>query len=134
MGRRGDRPRSRLTSGLRSVSDLVRTGYGWALVIKTGLLVVLRVLGALNAIRLHGWRIPGRGPSMTRPARTLSTRLIAVEAAVGAGLLVVVGVLAESVPPREEANELDLHGYTTGTHEPRKRPIRTGAHSHTGGP
>jgi copper transport protein len=89
---------------VESVSDLVRTGYGWAVVIKAGLLVVLLVLGALNAIRLHGWRIPGRGPSMTRRARTMSTRLIAVEAAVGAGLLVVVGVLTESAPPREEAN------------------------------
>ena len=28
-------------------------------------------------------------------------------------------------------DELDLHGYTTGTHEPRKRPIRTNADSHT---
>ena len=28
-------------------------------------------------------------------------------------------------------DELDLHGYTTGTHQPRKRPIRTNADSHT---
>ena len=28
-------------------------------------------------------------------------------------------------------DELDLHGYTMGTHEPRMRPIRTNAHSHT---
>ena len=37
-----------------------------------------------------------------------------------------------SRPARDDDdNELDLHGYTTGTHEPRKRPIRTNADSHT---
>ena len=31
----------------------------------------------------------------------------------------------------DDDDELDLQGYTTGTHEPRKRPIRTNADSHT---
>src|SRR6476469_7416993 len=88
---------------VETVSGLVTTGYGRALLIKTGLLVVLLVLGALNAIRLHGLHMPWRRPAIPRPARMVSARLIAVEAAVGVGLLIVAGVLAESAPSRETA-------------------------------
>jgi copper transport protein len=88
---------------VETVSGLVTTGYGRALLIKTGLLVVLLVLGALNAIRLHGLQMPWRRPAIPRPARVVSARLIAVEAAVGVGLLIVAGVLAEAAPPRETA-------------------------------
>ena len=88
---------------VETVSGLVTTGYGRALLIKTGVLVVLLVLGALNAIRLHGLQMPWRRPAIPRPARVVSARLIAVEAAVGVGLLIVAGVLAESAPSRETA-------------------------------
>ena len=86
-----------------TVSDLVTTGYGRALLIKTGLLVVLLVLGASNAIKLHGLQVPWRRPAIPQPARGVSARLIAVEAAVGVGLLIVAGVLAESAPSRDTA-------------------------------
>jgi len=88
---------------VETVSGLVTTGYGRALLIKTGVLVVLLVLGALNAIRLHGLQMPWHRPAILRPARMVSARLIAVEAAVGVGLLIVAGVLAESAPSRETA-------------------------------
>jgi copper transport protein len=87
---------------VETVSDLVTTGYGRALLIKTGLLVVLLALGALNAIRLHGLHLPGRGPAIT-PVPVVSTRLIVAEAAVGAVLLIVAGLLADSAPSRETA-------------------------------
>ena len=88
---------------VETVSDLVTTGYGRALLIKTGLLIALLVLGALNAIRLHGLHLPWRRPVIRRAPREGSARLIAVEAAVGVGLLIVAGVLAESAPSRETA-------------------------------
>jgi copper transport protein len=87
---------------VETVSGLVTTGYGRALLIKTGLLVVLLALGALNAIRLHGLHLPGRGRAIT-PVPLVSTRLIVAEAAVGAVLLIVAGLLADSAPSRETA-------------------------------
>ena len=95
---------------VETVSGLVTTGYGRALLIKTGLLVVLLVLGALNAIKLHGLQMPWRRPAIPRPARVVSARLIAVEAAVGVGLLIVAGVLAESAPVAGDSHPRRLLG------------------------
>ena len=88
---------------VETVSDLVTTGYGRAVLIKSGVLLVLFVLGTLNAIRLHGLHLPIRGRAIMRPAPVVATRLIVVEAAVGAVLLIVAGLLAESAPSRETA-------------------------------
>lgn len=100
-----------------AVDGLVATTYGRALLAKSALLLVAGALGLLNAARLHGWRRPpwlgppawrraaarppGRpaGGSSGRP----SARLVAVEAGVGALLLVAVGLLLESVPARGPA-------------------------------
>jgi copper transport protein len=96
-----------------AVDGLVATTYGRTLLAKSALLLVAGALGLLNAARLHGWRRPpwlapparrraaGRLPG--RPAGGSSVRLVAVEAGVGALLLVAVGLLLESVPARGPA-------------------------------
>ncbi|HEX6676700.1 MAG TPA: copper resistance CopC family protein [Actinomycetes bacterium] len=82
-----------------AVSGLSGTTYGRALLAKGALLLVAGGLGVANMTRLHGWRLAGRGPRARRAA-PLSRRLVAAEAAVGALLLVAVGLLVESVPAR----------------------------------
>ena len=46
----------------------------------------------------------------------------------GAGVIDAVGA---DVADTRVGERVWCHGYTTGTHEPRKRPIRTNAESHT---
>ena len=70
-----------------TVGQLTSTSYGRALLIKTGLLAVMLALGLASARR---WR------SGAPPVR----RVVAVEAAVGAALLVAVAVLAGTPPAR----------------------------------
>jgi copper transport protein len=70
-----------------TIGELTSTSYGRALLIKTGLLGVMLCLGLVSAMR---WR------SGTPPVR----RVVAAEAAVGAALLVVVAVLANTPPAR----------------------------------
>jgi copper transport protein len=70
---------------VRSVGDLTTTSYGRALIVKSVLFLVVCGVGVVNAARLR-----------SGPAR----RLVLVETAIGALLLVAVGVLVESVPPR----------------------------------
>jgi copper transport protein len=91
-----------------AVDGLVSTTYGRALLAKSALLLLAGGLGLVNAARLHGWRPAwprshaGRAAQGRRPAR-LSARLVAVEAGVGALLLVAVGLLLESAPARGPA-------------------------------
>jgi copper transport protein len=70
-----------------TVGELTSTSYGRALLIKTGLLAAMLVLGLASARR---WR-SGAPPV---------PRMVAVEAAVGAALLVAVAVLANTPPAR----------------------------------
>jgi len=70
-----------------TVGELTSTSYGRALLIKTGLLAVMLCLGVSSARR---WR------SGTPPVR----RMVVVEVAVGAALLVAVAVLTNTPPAR----------------------------------
>ncbi|WP_426503219.1 copper resistance protein CopC [Dactylosporangium sp. McL0621] len=82
-----------------SVDTLVATAYGRVLLIKSALLLVVGGIGLVNSARLHGrvpWRWVGRARAATSPPR----RLVAVEAVAGIVLLFVVGILAETPPPR----------------------------------
>jgi len=81
-----------LASGLYSAGlevatprSLVATSYGRLLLVKTGLLATIGVLGLLNAWRLR--------------RRSVPVRTIAVESGVGAVLLVAVAALVGSAPP-----------------------------------
>jgi copper transport protein len=84
-----------------SPGELLTTSYGRTLLVKSVLLAVLVGLGIVNSVLLHG-RLPARlGRIVRRSVRASpSRRLIIVEAAVGAVLLVAAGVLAETAPPR----------------------------------
>jgi copper transport protein len=87
-----------------TVDGLLRTPYGRALLVKSTLLLVVGGLGLVNAARLHGWSWPWLGAAGRQvAARWPSRRLVVVEAAVGALLLVAVGVLLETVPARGPA-------------------------------
>ena len=88
---------------LPTVGELTSTGYGWALLLKVALVVVVIALGAFNRYRL----VPavqvrngsptcntGRNPATTSPARRWLGRVVVTELAV---LLVAVGVTAVMV-------------------------------------
>jgi copper transport protein len=87
-----------------SVRDLVDTPYGRALLIKSGVLLIVGGLGLLNAARLHGW-------APIRLAAPPSRRLLAVEAAAGVVLLLLAGVLGET-PPSRGADSTDAGAST----------------------
>ena len=72
---------------IQYVGDLLGTAYGRALVAKTVLLALLLGLGFGNAVRLHR-------------KRELRRRVVAIEAAVGAVVLLAAGLLAETAPGR----------------------------------
>jgi copper transport protein len=73
---------------------LVTTPYGRTLLIKSGLLLAVGGIGLVNSGRLHRGSV--RGAGRASPSR----RLLALEAGVGAVLLLAVGVLAETSPAR----------------------------------
>ena len=70
-----------------TVGELTSTAYGRALLIKSGLLVTMLLLGLASARRWHAGRSPVR-------------HVVAAEAVLGAGLLVAVAVLADTPPAR----------------------------------
>jgi copper transport protein len=72
---------------VQDVGDLLGTAYGRALVIKSALLALLLGLGFGNAVRL-------------RHRRPLRGRVVAIEAGIGAAVLLVAGLLAETAPGR----------------------------------
>lgn len=72
---------------IQDVGELLGTAYGRALVIKSALLALLLGLGFGNAVRL-------------RRNRSLRRRVIAIEAGIGAAVLLVAGLLAETAPGR----------------------------------
>jgi copper transport protein len=65
--------------------DLLATGYGRTLLAKGVLVATLLGVAAVNAVRLHG-------------ARTVTRRVVAIEAGVGLFLLLAAGTLAETAP------------------------------------
>jgi copper transport protein len=86
---------------VETVDALLTTPYGRTLLVKGALLLVLGTLGLANAARLQGqsptWLgALGRRASAGRPSR----RLVAIEAGVGALMLLAVGVLLETAPAR----------------------------------
>jgi copper transport protein len=85
-------------------SALLTTTYGRALLVKSALLLVVGGLGLVNSVQLHA-RSPGwlGKPGRRLAARWPSRRRIVLEAGVGAMLLLAVGVLLETAPPREPA-------------------------------
>jgi copper transport protein len=87
---------------IETVEGLTGTSYGHALLAKSALLVLAAALGALNAVRLHGWgaRRPGGGARVPAAGRSPSRRLVAVETGVGLILLLLVGVLTATPPAR----------------------------------
>jgi len=81
-----------------TVEALFTTAYGRTLFVKGALVFAIGGLGLVNSTRLHERRyawLPSR-----RPARPLSRRVVAAEAAVGVLLLVAVGVHMETAPAR----------------------------------
>jgi copper transport protein len=76
-----------------SAGSLVTTAYGRILLVKTALLLVLLGFGLRNS-------------------RRLSRRLLALEAGAGAILLLAVGVLAETPPPRATPQPVSPAGRT----------------------
>jgi copper transport protein len=86
---------------VESVGDLGTTSYGRTLLIKGALLVLMVGAGLVNAARLNETRRAGRlGSSLTR-------RLVMVEAAIGAALLLAVGVLVNTAPGRGSTQATD---------------------------
>lgn len=85
---------------LYGVGDLTSTEYGRTLLVKGVLVAVVGPIALLNNAALHGRKLGRRtGP------RAFSRRLIIVEAAVGATVLVAAALLAESVPAPRPASE-----------------------------
>jgi copper transport protein len=93
---------------LDSAGSLVSTGYGRTLLVKTALLFVLLGLGLANSgllrLRFRG----ARGAAGKLPSR----RLLALEAGAGVVLLLAVGVLTETPPPRATAAPVRPTGRT----------------------
>ncbi|HKE71757.1 MAG TPA: copper resistance protein CopC [Nocardioidaceae bacterium] len=83
---------------LYAVGDLTSTGYGRTLLVKAALVVVVGAIAVVNNAVLHGRRLGNRSVRLSR-------RLILVEAAVGATVLVAAALLAESVPAPQPAAE-----------------------------
>ncbi|MDT4892321.1 MAG: copper transport protein [Pseudonocardiales bacterium] len=87
-----------------SVDSLTATPYGRALLVKCALLVALGSVGLVNASRLRATAWPWlRSSGRARRARPLTRRLVLVETAIGAVLLIAVAVIVESAPPRSHA-------------------------------
>jgi copper transport protein len=74
--------------------NLVSTGYGWLLVAKSGLLVLLASLGAINHFR----NVPAAGRTLGPLRRTGSTELV-----VGTVVLVLSASLVNLAPPAQAA-------------------------------
>jgi len=85
---------------LYSVSDLTSTDYGRTLLVKGALIVVVGAIALLNNAALHGRQL-GRRIGV----QVFSRRLVLVEAAVGASVLVAAALLAESVPAPQPTSE-----------------------------
>jgi copper transport protein len=83
---------------LRTVSDLWDTRYGTLLLVKTGLLAGIVVIGALSA-----WRLVPRLPA-PRPTAQL-TRALVAEAILLVAVTVAVALLGSTTPPRAIAGE-----------------------------
>jgi len=97
--------------------QLLSTGYGRTLLLKTALLAVVGGLGLANSALLHGRRLAGPGRLVRAPrGGAPSRRLIIAEASAGAILLAAAGLLAETAPPRTPAPLIPLaapHAYDT---------------------
>ena len=97
--------------------QLLSTGYGRTLLLKTALLAVVGGLGLANSALLHGRRLAGPGRLVRAPrGGAPSRRLIIAEASAGAILLAAAGLLAETAPPRTPAPPIPLaapHAYDT---------------------
>jgi copper transport protein len=98
-----------------TVDELVATSYGRTLLVKTVLLGALLVVGAVSASRLHGIRLPWTSASEAGGPRQVTARLVAVEAGVGAVLLLAVALLAETPPPRDRPATSPVAGATTSS-------------------
>lgn len=84
------------------LGQLLSTGYGRTLLVKTALLLVVGGLGLVNSGLLDG-RLPERLNRLRAPPAAgglISRRLIVAEATVGAVLLAAAGFLADTAPPR----------------------------------
>lgn len=99
-------------TGLYNALVFVRTGealagttYGRALVVKTGIFALLFALGAANLFILSP-RLREAG----RPARTALRRSVRIELALGALLLLAVGVLTSVAPGFEALQERQAQG------------------------
>jgi copper transport protein len=86
---------------VESVGDLGTTSYGRTLLIKSALLVLMVGVGLVNATRLDETR------RAVQPKPSLTRRLVLVEAAVGAVLLLAVGVLVNTAPGRGSTQATD---------------------------
>ena len=91
---------------VESVGDLGTTSYGRTLLIKSALLVLMAGFGLVNATRLDETR------RAVRPKSSLTRRLVLAEAAVGAALLLAVGVLVNTAPGRGSTHATDAAGRT----------------------
>jgi len=85
-----------------TVGGLTGTSYGHALIAKSALITLAVALGALNAVRLHGWgaRRPGGGARFPAVGHSPSRRLVVIETGVGLSVLLAVGLLTATPPAR----------------------------------
>jgi copper transport protein len=85
---------------LDSAGSLVATPYGRTLLVKTALLLVLLGLGLANSGLPRSGLVRRLAGARGAAERLPSRRLLALEAGTGIVLLLAVGVLAETPPPR----------------------------------
>ncbi len=78
-----------------TVNDLVTSTYGWVILAKSALLVPMILLGFANRERLRPTRASLSPPTI----RSRVTRRVAIEACVGAAVLILAGILTSLNPP-----------------------------------
>jgi copper transport protein len=92
---------------LPTLSSLWETGYGQALIVKVGLLLLALVLAAVNLLRTTPrLQAADRHPDLAEPATGLLRRLVGGELFLVVGAVFAAGVMSSLAPPPQSLAEI----------------------------